>query len=278
MARSLSYGARTGVELRDEKGGIVPDEAYHNKVDAETGGYQRGMVANTAIGQGALLVTPLQQAVAYSLVANGGTLYKPQIVDRIETADFRLTRRFLPEAQTWAEDPGAPPSTEGAPLNDLGRHEVFSLASIVRQDILGDPPTVLSPWAPRSMRQVTLPSGDLDQVRAGLIAVTSEPGGTAYWHRSKLVTMAGKTGTAQVIRLGRDRLKPEEMTYFERDHAWFVAYAPADKPEIVVSVINEHSGHGGTEAAPIAVGVIDAFYELKEARAAQGAPLAEVNR
>ena len=78
--------------------------------------------------------------------------------------------------------------------------------------------------------------------------------------------MAGKTGTSQVVRLGTSRLKAEEMAYFERDHAWFVAYAPIEDPEIVVSVINEHSGHGGSKAAPIAVRVIDAWYRLKGER------------
>ncbi len=275
MARRLSFGARTGIALRDEKNGIVPDEAYHNKVDASTGGYQRGMAINTAIGQGSLLVTPLQQAAAYAVVANGGTVWKPQMVDRIESADFRVTRRFLPEARLWRDDPSAEPSSEGAPLNEVGRRDVSALANIVRHEVLGDAPSVVVPWAPTALRTVPLPADDLAEVRLGLFAVTSEPGGTAYWRRSKQVTMAGKTGTAQVMRLGRDRLKPEEMSYFERDHAWFVAYAPAEDPEIVVAVLNEHSGHGGSEAAPIAVAVIDAFYELERARQAQSAPIAE---
>ena len=83
--------------------------------------------------------------------------------------------------------------------------------------------------------------------------------------------MAGKTGTAQVVRLGTSRLKAEEMAYFERDHAWFVAYAPIDDPEIVVSVINEHSGHGGSKAGPIAVRVIDAWYRLNGERGERAA-------
>ena len=78
--------------------------------------------------------------------------------------------------------------------------------------------------------------------------------------------MAGKTGTAQVIRLGVKREKAEDMEYFSRDHAWFASYAPIENPEIAVVVLNEHSGHGGSKAGPIAVSVIDAWHELKEKR------------
>ena len=103
------------------------------------------------------------------------------------------------------------------------------------------------------LKDLGIPAEHLEAIREGLWAVTNERGGTAYWRRSRKVSMAGKTGTAQVVVLGRDRLKPDEVEYEQRDHALFVAYAPADDPEIVVAVLNEHSGHGGSHAAPIAV-------------------------
>ncbi len=250
MARHMSFGSRTGIALPGEMSGIAPDEAYHNRVDKKWGGYQKGMALNTAIGQGALTVTPLQLAIAYALIANGGTYYRPQIVQRIETADFRVVRRFLPEAVTGK------PVPRGA-----------NLASSVREEVVGEAPTVLAPWTPEVVDEVHLSDDDLAQVRAGLVAVTQEPGGTAYTRRSLKVTMAGKTGTAQVVTIGSRRLRSSEMSYFERDHAWFASYAPIDKPEIVVVALNEHSGHGGSMAAPIATAVIDAYFELKEARA-----------
>ena len=80
--------------------------------------------------------------------------------------------------------------------------------------------------------------------------------------------MAGKTGTAQVVRLGRHREKAADMEYFRRDHAWFASYAPSESPELVVVVLNEHGGHGGSSAAPIAVKVIDAYFRLKGERLA----------
>jgi penicillin-binding protein 2 len=59
----------------------------------------------------------------------------------------------------------------------------------------------------------------------------------------------------------------EQMDYFHRDHGWFVGWAPAEKPEIVVAVLNEHSGHGGVTAEPVVTEVIDTFYRLAEKRA-----------
>ena len=90
------------------------------------------------------------------------------------------------------------------------------------------------------------------ELLTSLAGVVNEPGGTAYWHaRSERVKIGGKTGTAQVV--GR------RSGIFIEDHAWFVAFAPIDDPKIVITVIVENGGHGGTTAAPIAKKVIEAF-------------------
>ena len=83
--------------------------------------------------------------------------------------------------------------------------------------------------------------------------------------------MAGKTGTAQVVKLGARRLKASQVSYFERDHAWFAAFAPADDPEIVVVVLNEHSGFGASNAAPTAAAIVKRWFELKAQDAAERA-------
>jgi penicillin-binding protein 2 len=235
IARLFGFGERSGVALQNEKTGLVPDEAFHDRVDATTGGYQRGMAVNAAIGQGSVLVTPMQLALAYAAIANGGQLYTPQYVARIETADFRVVRRVAPQE-------GSP---DAVPADEVG----------------GSPPVVLAELVAKLRRTVDIAPQDLASLREGLVAVTSEPGGTAYWRRSRLVPMAGKTGTSQVVRLGKDRIDTDELAYEERDHAWFVAYAPPEAPQIVVAVVNEHSGHGGSKAAPIAVDVIDAYFQ-----------------
>jgi penicillin-binding protein 2 len=92
----------------------------------------------------------------------------------------------------------------------------------------------------------------IEAVRNGMVAVVNEPGGTAYWSgRSQSIIIGGKTGTAQTVGRGYGSGKG--------DHAWFVAFAPADAPKIVVSIILEHSGHGGVVAAPIAKKIIEAY-------------------
>ncbi len=110
-----------------------------------------------------------------------------------------------------------------------------------------------------------------DTLMKGLLAAVNEPFGTAYGSRLKDVVMGGKTGTAQVVKMGAKRLRASQVSYFERDHAWFVAFAPADDPEIVVVVLNEHSGFGSSNAAPTAAAVVKHWLELKAQDAAERA-------
>ena len=93
-----------------------------------------------------------------------------------------------------------------------------------------------------------------------------KPEGMAKWIRESGIHLAGKTGTAQVVKMGKKIKKMHELEYWDRDHAWFAAYAPADNPLIAVAVVNEHSGHGGSHAAPIAANVIRAYFEKVYAR------------
>jgi len=98
----------------------------------------------------------------------------------------------------------------------------------------------------------------LGAARAGMIAVTEAPWGTA--HRLGGLglgdlKMAGKTGTGQVRRITKierdDRVrKNNELPWALRDHALFVTYAPADAPRYAVAVVVEHGGGGSVAAAP----------------------------
>ena len=87
--------------------------------------------------------------------------------------------------------------------------------------------------------------------------------GTAKRAQSELVSIAGKTGTAQVIALKDDDDKTE-VRKKHRDHAWFVAFAPIEKPKIAVAVIVEHMGHGGSAAAPLAKTLIEAHMNFEK--------------
>ncbi len=98
----------------------------------------------------------------------------------------------------------------------------------------------------------------LDLVKRAMIAVT-QPGGTAvYASLGAPYQIAGKTGTAQVISMKQgEKYDEEKIDERHRDHAWFIAYAPADKPKIALAVLVENGGHGGSTAAPIARKVMD---------------------
>jgi penicillin-binding protein 2 len=91
--------------------------------------------------------------------------------------------------------------------------------------------------------------------------VVNEPHGTGWRCRLRDTLVAGKTGTAQVVNLEKEKQfeKEEEIPQKLRDHAWFVAVAPAEKPLIALAVVVENGGHGGSAAAPLAKEMIKAY-------------------
>ena len=107
-------------------------------------------------------------------------------------------------------------------------------------------------------------------VKDGLFGVVQGKRGTARNVRIEGLTVAGKTGTAQVVRLAQYKgLKEQDIPYKYRDHAWFTCYAPADNPKIAVTVLVEHGLHGGSGAGPIARVVLKKYFEqylLEQAR------------
>lgn len=101
----------------------------------------------------------------------------------------------------------------------------------------------------------------LEIMRDGLWQVVNERKGTAYQSRIKGIEMAGKTGTAQVV--GRKKeggpVSEEDLADHLKSHAWFVAYAPAQQPQIAVAVVVEHGEHGSSAAAPVASEIIRTY-------------------
>jgi penicillin-binding protein 2 len=106
--------------------------------------------------------------------------------------------------------------------------------------------------------KLDLKPNTLKLIREALADVVTE--GTATRAKSSLVTIAGKTGTAQTaaLRTGPEKDIPKRF----RDHAWFVAFAPVENPKIAVAVLAEHMGHGGSAAAPLAKEVIETYVKL----------------
>lgn len=107
-------------------------------------------------------------------------------------------------------------------------------------------------------KSVNLKPENVFLLKRALAGVVTE--GTGGRARSKLVSIGGKTGTSQVIAQPEHGGSNAEEY---RDHAWFVAFAPVENPEIAVAVFVEHGGHGGSAAAPIAKNVIEEYFNCK---------------
>jgi penicillin-binding protein 2 len=119
---------------------------------------------------------------------------------------------------------------------------------------------------PEDRSNLPLRKTTLLQVQAALTDVVA--GGTGKNARLPNISVAGKTGTSQVVTLGEKRVKANELPWQQRDHAWFVAYAPTENPQIAVATLVEHAeGGGGAVAAPVTRGVLSAFFHLQEERA-----------
>jgi len=97
----------------------------------------------------------------------------------------------------------------------------------------------------------------LEVIRNGLVGVTT--GGTSTQvFAGAAYTSAGKTGTAQAVTIGqKDKYNAAKMAEHQRDHALYMAFAPADAPRIVVAAIVENAGFGAAHAAPIVRRVFD---------------------
>ena len=103
---------------------------------------------------------------------------------------------------------------------------------------------------------------NLTLIQKALVDVTGPGGTAARAGANSAYPIAGKTGTAQVIALKQNEKNTEsQVDERQRDHALFIAYAPADNPQIVLAVLVENGGHGAATAAPLARQVLD-FYLL----------------
>ena len=124
--------------------------------------------------------------------------------------------------------------------------------------------TTIKEFFPEIRGQIAGSSENLEVIRKALRDVVNGVRGTGKRSRLKNIIVSGKTGTVQVVRMksNEELEKENEVPYKYRDHAWFVAFAPYEKPEIAVAVLVEHGGHGGTTAAPIAKKVFKKYFQL----------------
>jgi penicillin-binding protein 2 len=176
-ASRIGFGKKTGIDLPNEKRGILPDR---NWLEQHYGrNWSLGHIYNLSIGQGDILVSPIQLACAYTIFVNEGKIPMPHIIDKNDTTYF--TTDISVEALETVEN---------------------ALAGVVAR-------------------------------------------GTGTMARVRDIEVCGKTGTSQ---------NPHG-----EDHALFVGFAPAEDPVILVCVVIENAGHGGSVAAPIAGKIIRSY-------------------
>lgn len=184
----------TGSGLPGELEGLFPDPAWLDRRYGKDG-WTRAVELNLAIGQGEVLMTPLEVAALVAGIAADGRIPQPRAWLRVETSDGAVIR---------TNEPRSRPMGVGA--------------------------------------------GTLALVRAGMERVVTA--GTAGRAALPGIAVAGKTGTAQ---------NPHGD-----DHAWFVGFAPAADPEIVVLALVERGGHGSSAAAPVVRRVMAAWFGIHE--------------
>lgn len=203
VARGFGLGRKTGIDLPSDEEGLVPDPAWRariNKKRPDLAHWFPGNTLNMSIGQGDLLATPLQMALATGAVANGGTLWTPHLLRQAVAPGGKIIQQAVPHGQS-----------------------------------------------------VGISAGNLALVRQGLRDVVTR--GTGKACALPNVAVAGKTGSAEDVH----NVLP---------HAWWICYAPAEKPTIAIAVMIENAGHGSENALPIAKAVLEAAFPV----APQAAP------
>jgi penicillin-binding protein 2 len=130
--------------------------------------------------------------------------------------------------------------------------------------------TTIIPRAPQMLPPIEIATEEQwNVVYDGMLGAVYGPGGTAYAVGvGSKYKIAGKTGTAQVIAIKQnEKYHAKDVAERNRDHAWFIAFAPVEDPKIAVSVLVENGGFGATAAAPIARKVLDSYLLADEAAA-----------
>lgn len=252
MTEKFWFGDYTGFILGGEATGLIPSidwlfETYNGE------GWNAGQTIITSIGQGFVQVTPLQMAVNTVALANGGTIYTPTLLRE------KITGSVVGEGTPTADAQSDPVVTPFDPLAPLRKLE-FKPEHLdpVREGMLHVVNDYIGPGEllNGSTSAVELANGTFS---TDLAWPRTNPPGTAEEDR---ILIAGKTGTAEVEASDENIVDIDETTgKYNNQHAWFTCFAPFDQPEVVVSVLLEYGGEGGSYAAPCADVVLRAYFE-----------------
>jgi len=234
-ASKFGLGEKVLANSNEEKAGVVPNTKW--KIKELGKNWYLGETLHSGIGQGYFLTNPLQLSLMTAQIANGGFKIKPRIVIG-ENDKISNLQKYLNFKQS---NPG-----NKMPISDQIYN--FNLQPLFRNQ------------------------ENINLIKDAMFAATNEVGGTSYRsrHKEKKFMFAGKTGSSQIKRFTEEQriaeVKQESIQYLDRDHAWFIAFAPVSSPKYAISVLVEHGGSGSSAAAPIASKIIKRVLERHERR------------
>jgi penicillin-binding protein 2 len=232
-AHALGYGEYPGIELPDEEKGLIPDPKWKRITHGE--GWSTGDTYIASVGQGYVLATPLQVLMSAATIANDGKLMKPTLIREITDAEGNMIQPFSP-VMKWDI------------TKDAVIQEFYDTTIRGCEPIEGRTKTV-QPWV-------------IEKVQEGMRrAVTN--GTLRREFQNVTFVAAGKTGTAEYC----DKYANAKNLCIPGNwptHAWTVAYAPYDDPEIAVVAFVYNGGEGASVAGPIVRQVLQAYFELKK--------------
>ena len=283
-ARALGYGERTGIQLPGEENGLIPDPQWKRINQGEN--WSTGDTYIASVGQGLVTATPLQVLMSGATIANRGKLMQPTIVREVQDSEGRVIEawfdpaEFLVYEQSQVVDkngrtrnvwvtPTKPDVLLNAPPK--GSYQISPFTPNMKWDVTVDPKIQIYNCEigycdPTDQFKVIRPES-IDAVRTGTrLAVTEDPLGTLHKVFTQdypfSIAVAGKTGTAEYCDdVARKANKCDFGLW--RTHAWTLAYAPFDDPEIAIVAFVYNGEEGGTVAAPIVARVMEAYFELK---------------
>ena len=266
-ARALGYDQPSGIELKGEQDGLIPDPKWKRINTGEN--WSTGDTYIASVGQGYVLATPLQILMSGATIANNGKLMQPTIIRDVTDGDGKAV-------ETWFNpDPEVFIATE---FEVPGSYQISPFTPNLKWDVTVTP--LIQSYS-CDAGYCDLNENDLKiirpesvaAVRAGTrMAVTDPFFGTLYDVFNDFpIAVAGKTGTAEYCD---DVARKADQCDFGKwpTHSWTLAYAPYEDPEIIVVAFAYHGGEGASVAAPIVSRVIKAYFEFKALDIAQGNP------
>lgn len=254
-ARALGYGDAAGIGLPDEEDGLVPDPTWKRINQAES--WSSGDTYIVSVGQGYVLSTPVQVLYSASVVANNGRYMQPTLLRDVLDSDGNVVDAWLtPEGDIVLDEP--PP----------GSVQISPFQPIVKWDLTTDP--VIQEYGQTSVRGCEPIEGQFKTVQPWVFKIVQQgmrlavtEGTLKKVFEGEQMGAAGKTGTAEYC----DKYANAKNLCIPGNwptHAWTVAFAPLDKPEIAVVAFVYNGGEGAVVAGPIVRRVLEAYFQLKD--------------